>query len=164
MTLKVPNLPAGTPIVDSTGAPTTTFIHWWQNAISNIVATINQISRVTSHTNPTTILSAKDDGTSCTVTISDHVRVFGDGSTLAITGGVIRGLVSNVAYAFYYDDPTMANTAPTFVATQQIKVAQAVSAPSRYFLGIIYTPAAGSGATTIGGGAYPVGSSIGGEL
>lgn len=164
MTVKIPALSAGVPIVDQRGAPSTQFHQWWQNSVGGIVNTLNRLSRLTSHTDPTTILTAVDDGTTSTITIADHNRVFGDGSTLAITGGTLTEQPANAAVALYYDDPTGANKMPTFLATTVIKDAQAVSGEHRYFLGVIYTPVAGSGATQTGGGAYPIGSSVGGEV
>lgn len=127
-------------------------------------ATIDRIRRLFSHTLPTRVLIASDDGAAATITVADHTRVYGDATTLAITGGAVSGLESDKSYAGYYDDATLVLAAPTFHFTQTIETAQSAAAAGRHFLGVIRTPVAASGDSRTGGGAYPAGSSPGGEL
>jgi hypothetical protein len=162
--IKIPDLRIGVPITDANGSPTPDFARKFVDTLQSLAGTINKISRINSHTNPTTILTATDNGSTATVTIISHTRVYGDGSTLSVASGTISGLVSNTNYAFYYDDKSLANPNPTYIATTTISMAQAVAADGRHFLGVIVTPAAGSGKTRNGGGVYPAGSSVGGEI
>lgn len=146
---------------------------WWQRLCEAIEAqetiqdaTINRIRRILSHTEPTTILTAEDDGSDCTITIQDHVRIYGDGTTLSITGGVFPGKLSNTWYACYYDDPTLAETAPTFVLTTDTGTAQPNIGDGRHFCGLILTPKSGTGTVIESGGSYPAGSGggVGSEI
>ncbi len=168
---KLPLLQSQQAISNAAGLPTIAFQQWWQQVVKAIEAqeaaqdlTISRLKRVASHTNPTTIIHAIDDGTTATIVIDDHLRVYGDGTTLAVLGASFSGLTPDTVHAFYYDDLTLANPAPTIVDTMIVEQAQAVAADGRHFLGVITTPPAGSGQTRDGGGAYPVGSSIGGEV
>lgn len=147
------------------------FQKWWQSVVEAIERqesgqdlTINRLRRILSHTNPTTILSATEDGAAATITVASHTRVYGDGTTLAVTGAAVTGLLPDTIYAGYYDDETLADTTPAFTFTTDMPSAQAVAAEGRHFLGRIKTPAAASGKTIEGGGVYPIGSNIGGEL
>jgi hypothetical protein len=162
--IKIPDLRIGVPITDANGSPTPDFARKFVDTLQSLAGTINKISRINSHTNPTTILTATDNGLTATVTIASHTRVYGDGSTLSVASGMMSGLLSNTNYAFYYDDKSLANSKPTYIATTTIGMAQAVAADGRHFLGVIVTPAAGSGKTRTGGGVYPAGSSVGGEI
>lgn len=164
MTIKIPPLHMKVPIADENGCPTPDFQRKFVDTLQSLAGTINKISRINSHTNPTTVLTATDNGTTATVTVAAHTRVYGDGSTLSVASGTMPGLVSNTNYAFYYDDKTLANPKPTYIATTTIGTAQAVAADGRHFLGVIITPPAGSGKTRTGGGVYPMGSSVGGEI
>jgi hypothetical protein len=172
MTLHLERLRAGVPIVDKSGAATLAFLglldRVWtqieaQEASQDVV--INRIRRLLSHTVPTTILTAVDAGTTATITVSNHIRVYADGTTVSISGGAAHtGLTSGTAYGAYYDDLTLAETAPTIILTTTLKNTYAAAAEGRHFLGIVTTPPAGSGKTFTGGGAYPPGSSVGGEV
>jgi hypothetical protein len=168
--VKLPRLNSGIPIADSQGRPAAAFQTYFQTFALAIEAqltsqqsTLDRIRRVLSHTVPTTILHASDAGSNATITIDAHTRVFGDATTLAITGGSVTGLAYSTTYAGYYDDMTLLNGAPTFHFTTTLKDAQTVAADGRFFLGIITTPAA-LGATVDGGGVYAAGSNVGGEL
>lgn len=171
MTFSLPPLAAAVPIVDANGRPSNQFIRFWQSVTSLIAAqensqntTLANLKRLTSHTSPTTIVHAADAGATATITIDGHTRVYGDGTTLALAGAVHPGLVSATTYAIYYDDPTLLLATPTYLFTTTLATAQAAAAEGRHFLGIITTPAAGSGLTIDGGGVYAVGSNVGGEL
>lgn len=164
MSFRLPRLPST--------APTHAQLQlWWQRVVETVEAqealqdaTIKRLRRVNSHTEPTTILSALDNGASCTITVLNHTRIYADATTLAITGSAQAGLLNDTWYACYYDDETLEDTTPTFVFTTDLNIAQAVKADGRHFCGLIKTPAAASGQTIESGGAYPGGSAaIGGE-
>jgi hypothetical protein len=173
MAFRLPRLQRDVAIADpKTGRPTALHQRWWQSLAETIEtqetfqdSTINRIRRLLSHTTPTTILSATDNGASCTITVLDHTRVYADATTLAISGGATAGLASDTWYACYYDDETLADATPSFVFTTALETAQAAVAEGRHFCGLIRTPVAGSGQTVESGGAYPAGAAnVGGEL
>lgn len=141
-----------------------TIIAQLQGVTTELTATVNRIRRLASHTVPTTIAHATDDGTTATIVVDAHTRVYADATTLAVAGGSQSGCTSDTFYAIYYDDTTLENPTPTYVFTTDKMEAQTASAEGRHFLGIVKTPAAGSGATIDGGGVYAAGSNIGGEL
>jgi hypothetical protein len=159
------------PLVEENKTPSFAFHRWWQNVVKTILEILTEqdtilkrIRRISSHTVPTTIMAALDTGTDCTITINAHTRVYADGTSLAVSGTVRTGLLSGTSYGIYYDDVTLADATPTYVFTTVISDAQANVADGRHFCGVINTPPAGSGQNRLGGGAYAVGSAIGGEL
>lgn len=109
-----------------------------------------------SATEPSVVISAADVGSDCTITIAAHTRRYGDGTTLAVSGGSITGLAFSTTYAVYYDDPTTADTTPTYVATTTLKNAQPNSASGRHYVDQVTTPADGGGSSS-GGGYLPPG-------
>lgn len=164
MAFRLPRLPSTEPLWP-------VFQRWWQSVVEAIEGqetaqdtTIARLKRCLSHTNPTTIFTATENGTTATITVAAHTRVYGDGTVLAIAGGVQAGLVCDTLYAGYYDDLTLAEPSPTIVFTTDLPSAQAVAADGRHFIGMIRTPPAASGETREGGGVYPMGSNVGGEL
>lgn len=171
MALRLPRLPSVQPNWGN-------LQRWWQSVVEAIegqeatqdellamlTETTNRMRRILSHTSPTTIMTTTENGTTATIVVADHTRVYGDGTLLTVTGGTESGLVCDTPYAAYYDDVTLADATPTIVFTQNILQAQAVAAAGRHFLGVINTPPAASGKTRQGGGVYPLGSSVGGEL
>lgn len=171
MALTLPSFARGVPFANKDFTASDTFVSWWQKVCSAIIGhentqdlIISRIKRCLSHTNPTTIIHVQDVGATCDATIDTHTRVYGDGTTLAVTGTVLHGLAHNTTYAFYYDDTTMVVAAPTIIATTTIETAQAVAADGRHFLGAVLTPVLSSGATISGGGVYAMGSNVGGEV
>jgi hypothetical protein len=109
-----------------------------------------------SSTAPSVVLSALDAGASATINIAANTRLYGDGATLAVAGGSLTGLAYSTLYAVYYDDPTTADTTPTYIATTVLKDAGFNQAPGRHYVDQITTPAA-AGAPTSGGGGRPPG-------
>lgn len=171
MTFRLDRLEASQPLVEGGAGPSISFQVLWQRLVEAIEAQedaqdaiIARIRRIGSHTVPTTILTAEDDGTTATITVAAHVRAYADGTTLSVAGGSESGLTSDTNYAVYYVDSTLADTAPDYLFTTDIEAAQAAAADGNHFCGIIRTPDAGSGETRTGGGAYPASSSIGGEV
>lgn len=171
MTLRLPPLDSGIPIVGPDGTPTLQFMRFWQKVKEALEtqeaeqdAIIARIRRINSHTDPTTILVATEDGVDVSIEVLDHTRVYADGTTVAITGTTQGGLTADVIYGCYYDDLTLEDETPAFVFTTNLPIAQAAAAEGRHWCGAILTPVLGSGDTVESGGAYPVGSSVGGEL
>lgn len=108
-----------------------------------------------SWTSPGQILSATDAGTSATITILSHVRKYGDGTQVSITGDVLTGLSYSTKYYVYYDDNGVAGGSVTFHSTTNPNTAEYNSSAGRHLCGSITTPASGGGSTS--GGVTPVG-------
>lgn len=123
-------------------------------AVADAVALSDKISA--SATDPSVVVTAADVGTDATITIAAHTRRYGDGTTLAVSGGSLTGKAFSTLYAIYYDDPTTADTTPTYVATTTLKDAQPNAASGRHYVDQITTPADG-GPGTGGGGYQPPG-------
>ncbi|MEA3042965.1 MAG: hypothetical protein QOH47_803 [Sphingomonadales bacterium] len=117
-----------------------------------------------SWTEPTRVLTVVETAGSVTLTVDDHDRVYPDGLRVPITGDVFTGLDPATGYVPYYDDITRTDTAPTIAVTNVVADAQIGAEPGRHALGRIKTPESGSGDTFVGGGVYPTGASIGGEI
>lgn len=133
------------------------------DAVADILAVTKRDKRTASYTSPTAILTADDFGGAGRITVDNHDRKYSDGSVVSIIGGTVGALAYSTTYAVYYDDPTLADTTPTFLATTNIEIAQVGGADGRHPLGVITTPAA-AGAPVSGGGYYPPGGSVGGEI
>lgn len=180
----LPPLPNGQAITDpKTGQPTLSFTVYWQQLIGQItlsltditnilndilaaqaaaVAAAREAARLSSYTQPSSVLTAADVGTTATVTVAAHLRVYPVQGTIdvldiMIAAGSISGLAFSTTYYVYYDDTTLANTAPGFIATTSLGSASVGAAQGRHFLGKIITPADGAGNTTGTGGLPPGG-------
>lgn len=105
-------------------------------------------------------LSATDAGASATITISAHTRKYPqpDGTTVdvAVSGGSITGRAYSTTYYVYYDDPTRAGGAVTYLSTTSDTTAAQLGA--RHVVGQVVTPAA-LAAPTGGNAIRPPGSS-----
>lgn len=88
----------------------------------------------------TNILTATDAGTDATIIVDNHTRVYGDGTTLAITGASLTGRAYSTTFFVYYDDPTRADTTPAFQTTTS--EATAAQTGDRHLVGMVVTPAA----------------------
>lgn len=91
-------------------------------------------------------ITATDAGTSASVTVSSHTRVYGDAATVSIAGATITGLSYSTLYYLYYIDATRANTAPTILATTS--QATAAQTGSTHLIGAVTTPAAAASNTS----------------
>ena len=92
-------------------------------------------------------LSATDAGANATIAVAAHTRIYGDGSTLAIAGPVnITGLAYSTLFYVYYDDPTRADTTPTYATTTSATTAAQTG--DRHLVGAVTTPAAAAPPTT----------------
>lgn len=121
---------------------------------ANTVKTTDKISG--SATAPTNCLSATDAGSNATITIAANTRLYGDNTSLDVSGGTLTGKAYSTTYAVYYDDATCSDTTPTYVATTTLKTAMHNYVSGRHFVGQITTPASGGGGTS-GGGTPPGG-------
>lgn len=129
-----------------------------------------ETARINSYTEPTNLLTGVDLGAGVAkIQIVNHKRVYpvqGDIDVpdvdLAAVADV-TGLANATDYFVYYDDDTLALTAPVAHATTVQKDAQVGAAPGRHFLGKVTTPAGGGGSTSGGGGSRPPGGG-GGDL
>ena len=134
-------------------------------AQADATAAARETARINSYPQPGVgILSASDAGTDATITVIGHTRVYPVQGSVAVppvtftnTPFQITGLAYSTRYWVYYDDPTLANTEPTFLATTSSSTAQVGAAAGRHFVGFVDTPAPGGGSTSGGGGAPPGG-------
>jgi len=85
-------------------------------------------------------LSATDAGSNATVTISAHTRVYGDGTSVSVTGGSLTAQPYSTTLWVYYDQASRAGGAVSYVATATQSVA--VQNGDRHVVGAVITPAA----------------------
>jgi hypothetical protein len=191
MTLRLTKLDMGLPITAGGDGPNQQFLKLYNKAMTNLEEAFNGLEtaqaeiaaaqadlatqlasitavtkrdkRAASYTSPTAILTASDAGASATITVASHDRIYSDASTLAIIGAPIAGLAYSTTYTVYYDDTTLADTTPNFVASTNIADGAVGAADGRHALGVITTPAA-AGPPVTGGGAYSPGYTVGGEI
>jgi hypothetical protein len=102
-------------------------------------------SLATSGTSGLTI-TATDAGADATIAISAHTRVYGDGTSVAVSGGSVGGLAYSTVFYVYYDQPSRAGGAVTYVTTTS--QATAAQTGDRHSLGAVTTPAAAAGPVT----------------
>lgn len=100
----------------------------------------NSVASLTASGTSGLTLTATDAGASATITISAHTRIYGDGSSVAVSGGSLTGRAYSTDYSIYYDDPTRAGGAVTYQSTTT--PADAVQAGDRHLVGVVTTPAA----------------------
>lgn len=129
-------------------------------AQSDATTALRRVAIAGSYTTAGALLTATDAGSDATITIADHTRYYSadtDYPAVAITGAALTGLAYSTQYFVYYDDTTLADTTPTFIATTDGTIAQANYAAGRHPLGPATTPASGGGGTSGGGGSPPGG-------
>ena len=103
------------------------------------------------------VIQATDAGTSASVTVTAHDRVYQD-RTVAVAAATITGLDYDTNYWLYADDAARAGGTLNIVATEVFADAFPSSTnPARHYVGTILTPAAGGGTSTGGGGSPPGG-------
>ena len=100
-------------------------------------------------------VTATDAGASATITISGHTRAYGDGTSVAVTGGTVTGQAYSTLFYVYYDQASRLGGAVTYLATTSS--ATAAQLGSRHVVGSVTTPAA-AGAPSSGTGVRPPGS------
>lgn len=102
-------------------------------------------------------ITATDAGANATITISGHNRVYGDGATVAVTGGTVTALAYSTGYWVGYTQASRAGGAVTYTASTSIQ-GNGTSA-DYHFVGAVTTPAAAGG--PIGGNpVLPPGTSL----
>ncbi len=104
-------------------------------------------------------LTATDAGSDATITISAHTRVYGDGTTAAISGGALTARAYSTDYWVFYDAPKGTTGTVTYQTATTVQ-GNATGAANRHFVGAVTTPAAlGGPIDGIGvippGGVYP---------
>lgn len=185
MPIELPKLRRDVPITEG-DYPSLTFHQQMQEIIENIQTSFNELesfvtdlriaqeqaeaaareaARVNSYPAPTNVLTAADVGATVTITVAAHTRIYPiqgayDVPDVTINGGTITDLSFSTTYWVYYDDETLENNSPTFVATSVINDAQVGAYPGRHLVGFITTPANGAGGTS-GTGTRPPGLSTG---
>lgn len=85
-------------------------------------------------------ISATDAGSDASITISNHTRVYGDGTNVAVTGATLTGRAYSTFYYIYYEDAARTGGAVTYLTTTDEAVA--VQTGNRHVVGSITTPAA----------------------
>jgi hypothetical protein len=85
-------------------------------------------------------ITATDAGSNVTITISAHTRVYGDGTSVAVSGGSLTALAYSTAYYVFYDQASRAGGAVTYQSSTSIQGNG--TAPDRHFVGAVTTPAA----------------------
>lgn len=90
-------------------------------------------------------ITATDAGSSATVNISSHTRVYADGTSVSVAGGSVTGLGYSTFYYIYYDQPSRAGGSVTYQATTS--EATAAQTGDRHTVGSVTTPAAAAGDT-----------------
>lgn len=125
-------------------------------ANTTATAVLRDDAITSSYTSPGTVLSAADVGANATITIDNHVRKYGDATSLSVTGGTITGRAYSTLYYIYYNDSTRADTTPSYLSTTNANTALPNAATGRHFVGSITTPAAAAPPTS-GGNNPPTG-------
>jgi hypothetical protein len=105
--------------------------------LANDAADANAIAN--SGTTGLTITST-DAGTSISVAISSHTRIYADGSSVAVTGATLTGLNYSTLYYFYYHDGAHTGGAVTYHPTTN--VADTIQSGDVHSVGGVRTQAA----------------------
>lgn len=117
-------------------------------------AKIENDDLINSYTDPVSVLTAVDagDGTA-TITVANHNRVYGDGTSVAVTGTSLTGAsLSTLYYVVYYDE---FRTGGAVTYTLTTNPALAGQSNHQHLIGDITTPSSGGGGTGGGGVAPP---------
>lgn len=91
------------------------------------------------------VLTATDAGSSATITISSHTRLYGDSTSVSVNTGSVTGLAYDTVYYIYYDQASRLGGAVTYQATTVESVAAQLN--DRHLVGSVKTPPALGGAT-----------------
>lgn len=114
---------------------------------------------VNSYVTPATVLSSKvdpADTTKADIIIANHSRVYGDGTTVAVTGTTLTGLALASNYYITYLDASRHGGAVSYTVTTDYL--QAGQGNNRHLVGNIDTPADASAPPSVGGGSRPPGT------
>lgn len=177
-TLVLAELQQVRPIVDAEGRPTPELLRNLNNNNLNIRTVVNQLAefveQIVELNNLITevggqnsmgdsyvtglTLEAFNDGADCHVDISDHTRVYGDGSSVAVNGGTLSGIPHDTIVRPYYDQASKAGGAVTYLWTSDIGTA--AQSGDRHSVGAVVTPRAAEVTSIRGSGVYPPGYAI----
>lgn len=102
-------------------------------------------------------VTATDIGASVTISISAHTRVYGDGTSVSVSGGVITGQPYSTTLYIYYDQASRAGGSVTYVATTNIDDVAQLN--DRHSVAQVDTPAAAAPPNN-GGGVRPPGGNF----
>ena len=102
-------------------------------------------------------ITATDAGASVTVNISGHTRVYGDGTSVAVTGGTLLGQPYSTIIYVYYEQASRAGGAVPYVATTNIDDVAQLN--DRHSVASVETPAAAAPPNN-GGGVRPPGGNF----
>lgn len=86
-------------------------------------------------------ITATDAGTTVTISVTDHTRVYSDGTSVSVSGPDITGASYSTTYYVYYDDPTYAGGGVVYQASTSD--ATAAQTGARHLIGSVLTPAPG---------------------
>lgn len=102
-------------------------------------------------------ITATDIGASVTINISAHTRVYGDGTSVAVSAGSLTGQPYSTVIYVYYDQASRAGGAVTYVATTNIDDVAQLN--DRHSVASVETPAAAAPPNN-GGGVRPPGGNF----
>ena len=91
-------------------------------------------------------LTATDAGSSASIAVTSHTRVYGDNTSVSVSAGVITGLTYSTTYYVYYDQASRLGGPVSYQATTSKTVA--VQTGDRHLVGSITTPASAGAAIT----------------
>ncbi len=102
-------------------------------------------------------ITATDAGADTTITISAHTRVYGDGTSVAVSGGSLTGLAYSTSYWVGYIDAARTGGAVTYQSSLTIQGNG--TAANYHFVGAVTTPAA-AGPPNDGNPVLPPGAAL----
>jgi len=108
-----------------------------------------------SYTNPDSVVTATYNGTTGTITIANHQRIYTDGVIVPVTGGTLTGFTAGSYQYIYYLDPSRTGGNVTYQATTDIQTAAQINGV--HSLGGVMIPTT-TGGTGSGGGSTPPGT------
>ena len=130
------------------------------DAVTDLQNVIRDYSIGLGWTSPGEVLAAADNGTNVTITILSHVRYYGDGSSVNVTGDTLTVAYGPADRYVYYTQASRNGGSVSYRSTTNPNTAAPNRASGRHFLGKIPIPAMGGAATT--GGPTPPGGDYGG--
>ena len=92
------------------------------------------------------MLGSTDAGSSASISVSTHTRVYGDGTSASVNAGALTSLAYDTYYYVFYDDPARVGGAVTYQVTTAEDIAAQTGAC--HVVGAIRTPASGQPANS----------------
>jgi len=118
-------------------------------------------SLIASYVDPASVLTSDvdpSDSTKARITIADHTRKYGDGTSVSVTGGTITGLLQATDYYITYMDTAFAGGTVTYEAQASYLTAAQDNPTGQHTCGDIMTVATSSSPPTTGPGTRPPGT------